>query len=315
MDNGTVLRARVIDAAEAFDAGLARWIARAGGLPVLGRGPHGPGDDGGRPRRHRPAPRLPRRGRGRRRAPPSWYLTETDGLPPLADVGVQVVERHPAVPAAQALAAQRPALGPRLQRAAGRPRDHRRCGGAPRRGPVRPAPGRRHPRGGRPVPGPRGRLRRRRPPALRQPGAGPHLPPGRRRRVAEAGPAAAARRRRAGCPSVCHDRFAVVVALWLAAVTRLPLPGAVLPEVDDPDADACELRPTTVTGRALVSAGLVPRRHPGVRRRGRGHAGGARACEASTCSGRRQTIGGPRIRGGNRDRNPHPSPSNAVVTA
>ena len=45
------------------------------------------------------------------------------------------------------------------------------------------------------------------------------------------------------------DRFAVVVALWLAAVTRLPLAGVVLPDVDDPDADALRRQPTTVTGR------------------------------------------------------------------
>ncbi len=42
-----------------------------------------------------------------------------------------------------------------------------------------------------------------------------------------------------GCTSVCAtNRFAVVVALWLAAVTRLPLAGVVLPDLDDPDADA-----------------------------------------------------------------------------
>ena len=141
----------------------------------------------------------------------SWYLTATDGLPPLADVGVAGGRRHRAVPVAQALAAQRPALGPRLHRAAGRLRDHRRGGGPPRRGAVRPAPGRRHPRGGGSVPGHRaGGLRRGIAPAVRQPGARPHLPPGRRRRLAQAGPAPAARRqhpavprsrRRAGSPS------------------------------------------------------------------------------------------------------------------
>ena len=52
------------------------------------------------------------------------------------------------------------------------------------------------------------------------------------------------------------DRFAVVVAVWLAAVTRLPLRGVVLPEVDDPDAGALRAAAEDRDRRALSHAAL-----------------------------------------------------------
>ena len=126
----------------------------------------------------------------------SWVIEDVDGLPPLADVGRRGGGRRRPVPAAQAVAAQRPALGPRLRRPAGRVR---------RRSPRPP-----------PIPTVAAFVARlvddilevadvaRRPRAfadealapLPQPGARPHLPPGRRRRLAEAPAAAAAGGRR-----------------------------------------------------------------------------------------------------------------------
>ena len=52
------------------------------------------------------------------------------------------------------------------------------------------------------------------------------------------------------------DRFAVVVAVWLAAVTRLPLRGVVLPDVEDPDAAALRVAAEDRDRRALSHAAL-----------------------------------------------------------
>ena len=140
-------------------------------VPELGRRPHGAGDHRRRPRRGRRAPRRRRPGRGRRRAPPLvGDRARRDGLPPLADVGRRGRGRRGAVPAPQAVAAERPALGARLRRSARRLHDDRRGGVAPRRLAVRPAAGRRRARGGRP-PGVHAAsdVRRGGAPALRQP--------------------------------------------------------------------------------------------------------------------------------------------------
>ena len=48
----------------------------------------------------------------------------------------------------------------------------------------------------------------------------------------------------------------MVVAVWLAAVTRLPLRGIVLPEVDDPDTAALRAAAEDRDRRALSHAAL-----------------------------------------------------------
>ena len=93
---------------------------------------------------------LRRPGGRRRRGPPILGDGDRRGLSRRSTRRRRGRRRHRAVPAAQAVAAQRPPLGPRLRRAARRLRDDRRGRRRPACRAVRPAAGRRRPRGGRP---------------------------------------------------------------------------------------------------------------------------------------------------------------------
>ena len=91
MDNGTLLRQRVIEAAEVFDAGLARWIMEHVAFPssvvdrmVPATTPADLDDIAQRLGFRDEAAVVAEHHR-------SWYLTATDGLPPMAEVGVSVV--------------------------------------------------------------------------------------------------------------------------------------------------------------------------------------------------------------------------------
>ena len=91
MDNGAVLRQRVLEATGKFDAGLSRWIMEHVAFPssVVDRMVPAttPAD------LDAIAERLGHRDEAAVVAEQhrSWFLAEVDGLPPLADVGVQVV--------------------------------------------------------------------------------------------------------------------------------------------------------------------------------------------------------------------------------
>jgi len=235
MDNGPLLRRRVIDAAEAFDPGLARWIMGHVAFPssVVDRMVPAttPAD------LDAIAERLGFRDEAAVVAEHhrSWYLTATDGLPPLAEVGVEVVgdigpyqQRklwllngpHSALAYSGLLAGcetiaeatAHPVVAPFVRRLVDDVLDVAE------------------------VPAARGfaddALRRFANPDLghtcRQVGAD-----GSRKLAQRLLPVVSTRASR-GLPT---DRFAVVVALWLAAVTRMPLAGVVLPELDDPDAE------------------------------------------------------------------------------
>ena len=91
MDNGTLLRQRVIDAAGAFDAGLAHWIGEQVAFPssvvdrmVPATTPADLDDIAQRLGFRDEAAVVAEHHR-------SWFMTEAVGLPPLADVGVQMV--------------------------------------------------------------------------------------------------------------------------------------------------------------------------------------------------------------------------------
>ncbi len=238
MDNGTLLRQRVIESAEGFDAGLARWISEQVAFPssvvdrmVPATTPADLDDIARRLGVRDEAAVVAEHHR-------SWYLTEADGLPPLGEVGVEVVgdigpyERrklwllngpHSALAYAGLLAgcetiaeaAAHPIAAPFVRRLVDDILEVAdRSPGVESNGFAEDA------------------LRRFGNPQLghtcRQVGADGS------RKLAQRLLPVVDTRLHLGLES---SRFAVVVALWLAAVTRLPLAGAVLPELDDPDAD------------------------------------------------------------------------------
>ena len=261
MDNGTLLRQRVLDAAEAFDAGLARWIMEHVAFPssVVDRMvPATTAAD-----LDAIAQRLGFRDEGAVVAEHhrSWYLTETDGLPPLADVGVQVVSDigpyqwrklwllngpHSALAYTGlqagcetiAEATTHPVVAPFVRRLVDDILE------VADRSP-----------GTEPAVFAEESLRRFANPELghtcRQVGAD-----GSRKLAQRLLPVVNTRL----YLGLTTSRFAVVVALWLAAVTRLPLAGAVLPDLDDPDADAlrADVRDRGLLLSAVLGAQVTP---------------------------------------------------------
>ncbi len=252
MDNGTLLRQRVLDAAEAFDAGLARWIMEHVTFPcsVVDRMVPAttPADLDAIAQRlgyRDEAAVVAERNR-------SWYLTATDGLPPLAEVGVEVVGDigpyqwrklwllngpHSALAYTGLLAGcetiaeatTHPVVAPFVRRLVD---DILAVAEVPEaRGFADDA------------------LRRFANPELghtcRQVGAD-----GSRKLALRVLPVVNTRLHQ----GLETSRFAVVVALWLAAVTRLPLAGVVLPDLDDPDADALR---ADVRDRGLLIQGVL----------------------------------------------------------
>ena len=259
MDNGTLLGQRVIEAAEAFDAGLARWIMEHVAFPcsVVDRMVPAttPADLDAIARRlgfRDEAAVVAEHHR-------SWYLTATDGLPPLDDVGVQVVgdigpyqQRklwllngpHSALAYTGLLAgcetiaeaAAHPVVASFVRRVVADILE------VADRSP-----------GTDPVAFAEDALRRFGNPDLghtcRQVGAD-----GSRKLAQRVLPVVVARVSR----GLATNRLAGVVALWLAAVTHLPLPGGVLPDLDDPDADALRAAADDRDRHALVRAACGP---------------------------------------------------------
>ncbi len=253
MDNGTVLRQRVIEAAEAFDAGLPRWIGEHVAFPssVVDRMVPAttPADLAAI------AQRLGFRDEAAVVAEHhrSWYLTATDGLPPLAEVGVEVVgdigpyqQRklwllngpHSALAYTGLLAgcetiaeaAAHPVVAPFVRRLVDD------ILAVADRSP-----------GTEPAMFAEESLRRFANPELGH--TCPQVGADGSRKLAQRLVPVVAMRASLGLST---DRFAVVVALWLAAVTRLPLVGAVLPDLDDPDADTLRATAASRDRQALV---------------------------------------------------------------
>ena len=254
-DNGVLLRQRVIDAAEQTDVGLARWIMEHVRFPssvvdrmVPATTPSDLDDVAQRLGLRDEAAVVAEHHR-------SWFITAEDGLPPLADVGVRVVgdivpyQRrklwllngpHSAFAYGGLLAgcetiadaAAHPAVSSFVRRLVDDILEV-----ADRTPGVEPNAFAEE------------SLRRFRNPELghtcRQVGAD-----GSRKLAQRLLPVVAARAF-LGLPT---DRFAVVVAVWLAAVTRLPLRGVVLPDVDDPDAAALRAAAEDRDRRALSHA-------------------------------------------------------------
>lgn len=256
MDNGTLLRQRVIDAAEAFDARLARWIGEHVAFPssVVDRMVPAttPAD------LDAIAQRLGCRDEAAVIAEHhrSWYLTAADGLPPLAEVGVEAVDDirpyqqrklwllngpHSALAYAGLLAGcetiaeavAHPVVAPFVRRLVDDVLE------------VAEVPAARE--------FAEESLRRFANPELghtcRQVGAD-----GSRKLAQRLLPVVSTR----ASLGLASDRLAVVVALWLAAVTRLPLAGVVLPELDDPDADTLRAAAGDRDRQALVRAACGP---------------------------------------------------------
>lgn len=262
MDNGTLLRQRVIDAAEAFDAGLARWIIGHVAFPssvvdrMVPASTLSDLDD--------IAQRLGFRDEAavvaeRHR---SWFLAEAAGLPPLAEVGVQMVSDvrpyqwrklwllngpHSALAYAGLLAgcetiaeAAHPVVAPFVRRLVD---DILEVSDQ--------SPGT------EPTAFAEESLRRFANPELghtcRQVGAD-----GSRKLAQRLLPIVNTRT----YLGLATNRFAVVVAIWLAAVTRLSLTGSILPDLDDPDADALRAAAGERDRQALVRAGCGPDASP-----------------------------------------------------
>ena len=257
MDNGTLLRQRVIEAAEIVDAGLARWVAEHVAFPssvvdrmVPATTPADLDDIARRLGFRDEASVVAEHHR-------SWYLTATDGLPPLAEVGVEVVgdvgpyQRrklwllngpHSALAYTGLLAgcdtiaeaATHPVVAPFVRRVVDDILE------VADRSP-----------GAQPAVFAEESLRRFANPELghtcRQVGAD-----GSRKLAQRLLPVVDARAHR----GLATDRLAVVVAVWLAAVTRLPLQGSVLTDLDDPDAET--LRADVRDRGLLLQAVLGP---------------------------------------------------------
>lgn len=258
MDNGTLLRQRVIEAAEGFDAGLARWITEHVAFPcsvvdrmVPATTPADLDDIARRLGVRDEAAVVAEHHR-------SWFITETDGLPPLADAGVAVVGDiepyqwrklwllngpHSTLAYAGLLAGcetiaeatAHPVVAPFVRRLVGDILEVAE------------------------VPAALGfaddALRRFANPELghtcRQVGAD-----GSRKLAQRVLPVVNTRLHL----GLTTSRFAIVVALWLAAVTRLPLAGVVLSDVDDPDADAlrADVRDRGLLLSAVLGAQVTP---------------------------------------------------------
>ena len=195
LDNGGVLRTRVLEAAEEIDPRLAAFIAEEVRFPasVVDRMVPAPTDDD----RQAIANALGLRDEAavateRHR---SWVMQSVEGLDHLGEVGVQLVDGRRRLRTPQALAAQRTALRRGLRGTPGRALHHRSRRGGPARRPLRPGSRRSDARGGRlpRLPGAR-RVRRRCASPLRQSCAETHVRPGRRRRVEQAAPAPPPRR-------------------------------------------------------------------------------------------------------------------------
>ncbi len=263
MDNGTLLRQRVVEAAEQFDVGLARWIMEQVAFPssvvdrmVPATTPADLDDIARRLGFRDEAAVVAEHHR-------SWFLTEADGLPPLADVGVKVVGDiapyqwrklwllngpHSALAYTGLLAgcetiaeaAVHPVVEPFIRRLV---EDILEVAG---RSP-----------GAEPAAFAEESLRRFANPDLghtcRQVGAD-----GSRKLAQRVLPVVNTRLD----VGLTTDRFAIVVALWLAAVTRLSLPGVVLPALDDPDADALRAAADERDRQALVHASFGPHAPP-----------------------------------------------------
>ena len=313
LDNGTLLRRRVIDAAEQCDTGLARWITEQVAFPssVVDRMVPAttPADLDAIARRlglRDEAAVVAEQHR-------SWFLTAADGLPPLAEVGVEVVgdiepyqQRklwllngpHSALAYAGLLAGcetiaeatAHPVVAPFVRRLVDDILEV-----------ADQSPGT------EPTAFAEESLRRFANPELghtcRQVGAD-----GSRKLAQRLLPVAATRADR----GLATARLAAVVALWLAAVTRLPLQGVVLAEVDDPDAESLRAAAEERDRQALVRAACGPRGDTGLRRRGPGHTGGLGATRPRRPPRGDMTIGGPESIGGNSPRNPGAISSNAV---
>ncbi|HEY8060861.1 MAG TPA: mannitol dehydrogenase family protein [Acidimicrobiales bacterium] len=256
-DNGVLLRQRVIDAAEETDVGLARWIMEHVPFPssvvdrmVPATTPSDLDDVALRLGLRDEATVVAEHHR-------SWFITEVDGLPPLADVGVRVV--------GDILPYQRLKLwllnGPHSALAYGGLLAGCETIADAAALPVVSSFVRRlvddilavadRTPGVEPNAFAEESLRRFRNPELghtcRQVGAD-----GSRKLAQRLLPVVAARASR-GLPT---DRFAVVVAVWLANVTRLPVCGVVLPDVDDPDAAALRTAAEDRDRRALIHTAL-----------------------------------------------------------
>ena len=259
MDNGTLLRRRVIDAAEGFDAALSRWISEHVAFPssvvdrmVPAATPADLDDIAERLGVRDEAAVVAEHHR-------SWFLAATDGLPPLADVGVQVVGDtgpyqwrklwllngpHSALAYTGLLAgcetiaeaSANPVVAPFVRRLV---EDILEVADQ--------SPGT------EPTAFAEEALRRFGNPELghtcRQVGAD-----GSRKLAQRLLPVVSARAHL----GLTTGRFAVVVALWLAAVTRLRLQGVVLPDLDDPDADALRAAAADRDRQALARAGCGP---------------------------------------------------------
>jgi len=252
LDNGTVLRQRVIEAAEAFDPSLARWITEHVAFPssvvdrmVPATTPADLDDIAERLGFRDEAAVVAEHHR-------SWYLTATDDIPPLAEVGVEVVGDigpyqkrklrllngpHSALAYTGLLAGcetiaeatAHPVVAPFVRRLVDDVLEVAE------------------------VPDARtfaddalGRF------ANLELGHTCH-------QVGADGSRKLAQRVLPVVNTRLHlgletSRFAVVVALWLAAVTRLPLAGVVLPDLDDPDADALRAAADDRDRQALVQS-------------------------------------------------------------
>ena len=259
MDNGTLLRQRVIEAAEGFDAGLARWIMAHVAFPssVVDRMVPAttPAD------LDAIAQRLGFRDEAAVVAEHhrSWYLTATDGLPPLTDVGVEVVGDigpyqwrklwllngpHSALAYTGLLAGcetiaeatAHPVVAPFVRRLVDDILE------VADRSP-----------GTEPVVFADEALRRFANPELghtcRQVGADGS------RKLAQRLLPVVNTRLYLGLDT---KRFAVVVAIWLAAVARLPVPGVALPDLEDPDAASLRSAAGDRDRLALVRAACGP---------------------------------------------------------
>lgn len=258
-DNGGFLRQQVLQAAEQTDADLARWIAEEVSFPSSVVDRMVPAttpadlDEGAR--------RLGLRDEAIVVAEHhrSWFITAVDGLPPLADVGARVVgdigpyQRrklwllngpHSALAYGGLLAgcdtiaeaADHPVVSAFVRRLVD---DVLEVADLPLGAEPRPFADESLRRFGNPQLGH----------TCRQVGAD-----GSRKLAQRLLPVVAAR-------GECHlptDRFAVVVALWLAAVTRLPLRGVTLPDVDDPDTVALRAAAENRDRRALTDAAFGP---------------------------------------------------------
>ena len=244
LDNGSILRARVLEAAERIDPALAPWIARDVSFPssVVDRMVPAPTEQDLEDIADRLG--LIDRAAVSTERHRSWIIRSVDGLAPLADVGVELVDDVAPFERRKLWLLNGPHSAAGVRRTPGRSRHHRRRRDGSHHRPVRAGlvddtlevaelPRR---AAARP-------LRRRGTAPIRQPDARPHVRAGGGGRVqqvaATPAPVVAARRERA----LDTEGFAVVAAIWIAATAGVEVRGVRLPRLEDPIAG--ELRATT----------------------------------------------------------------------